>query len=85
MIILAILALALLKYFLNWSIFDAIESPQGQDTISYMRNVINVIWSYTAGPVTFVWNEVLWPLIQFAWQSFQMILEQGREAANSFN
>ncbi len=45
-LILIIIALALLKYFFDWSIFDAVASEQGRNTINYIREVLNVVWSY---------------------------------------
>jgi len=58
-LILIIIALALLKYFLNWSIFDAIESERGRETVSYIRDILNITWSYVRVPVLFVWQKVL--------------------------
>jgi hypothetical protein len=81
-LILLIIALALLKYFFNWSIFDAAASEQGRNTIRYMRDVFNLVWTYLAVPFTFIWNEVVWPLLKLAWQAFQAMLEWGRSNAN---
>ncbi|KKT14274.1 MAG: hypothetical protein UV94_C0020G0005 [Parcubacteria group bacterium GW2011_GWC1_43_30] len=58
-LILLIIALALLKYFLNWSIFDAMESERGRETVSYIRDVLNIAWSYVRTPVMFVWQKAL--------------------------
>jgi hypothetical protein len=58
-LILIIIALALLKYFFDWSIFDAASSEQGKSTISYIREVLNVIWSYIRIPIMFIWNIVI--------------------------
>ena len=58
-LILLIIALALLKYFLNWSIFDAIESERGRETVSYIREVLDVVWSYVRTPVLFIWQKAL--------------------------
>ncbi|MBI1974365.1 MAG: hypothetical protein HYS51_00690 [Candidatus Zambryskibacteria bacterium] len=44
-IILIIIGLALLKYFFDWSIFDAIDSPRGQAAISYIKDIITYIWN----------------------------------------
>ena len=62
-IFLIIIGLALLKYFFNWSIFDAAASEEGRGTISYVRDILNTLWSYLATPVNFIWNEVVWPLL----------------------
>ncbi len=80
-IILIIVGLALLKYFLNWDIFDAAASEQGRSTIGYVRDIINAVWSYIGAPVRFAWNEVAWPLLELAWRSFQEFVEWGRENA----
>ncbi len=45
-LILIIIALAFLKYFFNWSIFDALESEQGRATVNYLREVLNISWFY---------------------------------------
>ncbi|HEY9582852.1 MAG TPA: hypothetical protein VJK09_00870 [Candidatus Paceibacterota bacterium] len=58
-LILIIVALALLKYFFNWSIFDAAASEQGRSTINYIRDVLNTTWSYIRTPVIFIWQRVL--------------------------
>lgn len=58
-LILIIIALALLKYFFNWSIFDAANSEQGRNTINYTKDVLSVIWSYIKVPVLFVWQMIV--------------------------
>lgn len=58
-LILIIVALALLKYFFNWSIFDALESEQGKNTINYIRDVLNTSWVYIKVPIMFVWQKIL--------------------------
>jgi len=58
-LILIIIALALLKYFFDWSIFDAAASEKGRDTINYIREILNTIWSYIRTPVLFIWRQVL--------------------------
>lgn len=80
-IVLIIIGLAALKYFLNWSIFDAAASEEGKGTISYIRDVLNGIWSYIGYPVRFAWNEVVWPLLNVAWQSLQAFIEWTRANA----
>lgn len=62
-IVLIIIALAALKYFLNWDVFDAAATEQGRGTISYIREVVNFIWSWIKLPVKFIWSQVVWPLI----------------------
>lgn len=62
-IILIIIALALLKYFLNWSIFEAAATPQGKETVGYTQNIVSTIWSYLSVPFHFVWDRILSPLL----------------------
>ena len=81
-LILIIAALALLKYFFNWSIFDAAASEEGRGTIAYIRQVLSVTWSYIAAPVTFTWNEIVLPILNLSWQSLQAFLEWGRDNIN---
>lgn len=76
LIILIILGLAALKYFLNWDIFDAASTEEGQNTIGYIRNVINTVWAYIGDPLMWIWNEVAWPLLSFAWESFQTLIKK---------
>ncbi len=79
-LVLIVAALALLKYFFNWSIFDAAASEQGRSTVSYIRDVLNTVWSYIGTPVTFAWQEVVRPLFQFAFDSLRQMLDEGRGA-----
>ena len=77
-LLLIIVALALLKYFFNWSVFDAAASEQGQGTISYIRDVLNTVWSYIEVPVRYAWDEVVKPLFSFAFDSLRQLIEEGR-------
>lgn len=74
LIIVFIIALALLKYFFDWSIFEASSTPQGQETVSYTRNVIDAIWSFLKTPLAWIWNNILWPILGFAWRAFQDLI-----------
>ncbi|PIQ66621.1 MAG: hypothetical protein COV96_00535 [Candidatus Zambryskibacteria bacterium CG11_big_fil_rev_8_21_14_0_20_42_18] len=58
-IILFIIALALLKYFFNWSIFDAAATEEGKSTITYIRDVLNFLWSYIEVPARWIWQRIL--------------------------
>jgi hypothetical protein len=58
-IIVVILALAAAKYFFNWSIFDAAETPEGQGTVVYIRRVLDIIWSYLVYPLSWIWENLL--------------------------
>lgn len=80
MIVLILAALAAAKYFLNWDIFDAASSDHGQTTIGYLRNIINTVWGYIGAPVSFIFREVVWPLLSFAFDSLKAMIETGRTA-----
>ncbi len=45
-LILIIIALALAKYFLDWSIFDALSTEKGMATVQYVKQVVSTIWEY---------------------------------------
>lgn len=78
-VILIILALAALKYFLDWDIFDAAATEEGQGTISYIKKVLDAIWSYIGSPVTWAWDKVFWPILQLGWESLQKFIEMGKD------
>ena len=59
LLILIIIALAALKYFLDRSIFDAADSEQGRNTIEYIKNILNISWSYIRIPIFFIWEKIL--------------------------
>lgn len=58
-LLLIIVALALLKYFFDWSIFDAANSDQGRKTIAYVKEVIMFIWSYLKIWTLFLWGRAV--------------------------
>lgn len=58
-LILIIVALAFLKYFLDWDIFEIANSEKGRATLAYIWEVWNVIWSYLRVPILFIWERVL--------------------------
>jgi len=58
-LILIIIALALLKYFFDWSIFDAAASEEGQGTIYYIRDILDLTWYYIQTPVLWLWDRIL--------------------------
>ncbi len=74
LIILIILALAALKYFLNWDIFDAAESEEGKNTIDYIRNVLNTVWRYIGAPLSWIWDEIVWPLLSLLWDTVRSLI-----------
>lgn len=85
LIVLIIIALILAKYFWNFNIFDAAASPQGAATVSYTQQVLSTIWSYIATPATFIWNQIIWPVLGLAWQSFQALLVWGQHNASTLS
>lgn len=48
-LLIIILALALLKYFLDWSIFDILDSEKGKATVEYIRDILTSIWNFIRG------------------------------------
>ncbi|KND48954.1 MAG: hypothetical protein AB200_00810 [Parcubacteria bacterium C7867-005] len=78
-VILIIIALILLKYFLDWSIFDAVSSEQGQETTSYIGRVFNVVWGYISAPVIFIWEKIVWPVFSLVWHTFELFLDWGEK------
>lgn len=77
LLLLIIVALAALKYFLNFDIFSAAATPQGQGTISYLGR----LWDYVSPAVMFVWNQIMQPILSLAWQSLQAFLQWGKTNA----
>ncbi|NCN08060.1 hypothetical protein GW944_00625 [Candidatus Parcubacteria bacterium] len=57
--ILIIIALALLKYYLDWSIFDILSSEEGRATAEYIKKVISISWSYLQVPIAFIWDKIV--------------------------
>lgn len=47
-LVLIVIVLAALKYFLDWSIFDIVDSERGRVTVEYISDV---------------WDEIIWPAI----------------------
>ena len=43
-IVVIIIALALLYYFFDWSIFDFASSERGQKTIEYIKAPVGFLW-----------------------------------------
>ena len=79
-ILIIIIALAALKYFLNWDIFDAAASDEGQTTVSYVKDVIDTVWNVIEVPAEFAWNEVVKPIFGFAFDALKQMLEEGRDS-----
>lgn len=73
-IILAIISLALVKYFFNWSLFEAIDSERGQATVDYIHKLVDAIWAYISTPVIFIWTRIIWPILSLLWETFLAFL-----------
>jgi hypothetical protein len=80
LIITIIIALALAKYFFDWSIFEALETEEGQGTVGYIRAIWDIVWKYIGSPLTWAWDQVIWPILNMAWQGIQEVLAKGRGA-----
>jgi len=70
-VLLIIIALALLKYFFNWSIFEAAATPQGQETVGYTHQVINTVWSHLGVPFHFLWDKMFAPFFNLFWNTLK--------------
>ncbi len=81
LIILIIIALIVLKYLYNFSVFEAAGTPQGQSTINYTQQVFGTIWSVIGPSVTFVQNQIFFPLVGVIWANFQSFLQWGQQNA----
>ena len=80
-VILIIIGLALLKYFFNWSIFEAAATPQGQETASYTHRVISTIWSHLSVPFHFIWDKILAPILNIFWNTIKDFISFSQKAA----
>lgn len=54
-IIIVIIALAALKYFWDWSIFEAAETEEGQGTIAYIKQILNYLKNF----IVSLWNKII--------------------------
>ena len=81
MLVMILIGLLALKYFLNWDIFDAAATKEGQGTIAYLRQIVNTVWSYIGFPVTFAWNTVVKPLTLMLWHTLLAFIEWGKSNA----
>ena len=79
-IILIIIALAFLKYFFNWSIFEALSTPKGKETAEYIHHVVEVLWSYLSVPFMFIWEKLFKPFIELL---FDLVLDGFRNFLNN--
>ena len=51
--------LALLFYFLDWSIFDVVESDKGRATVIYVRDVLAIVWTFILDSAGVLWRKVV--------------------------
>ena len=80
-IVLIIVALIILKYLYNFSVFEAASTPQGQSTISYTQQIINTIWTTIGPPLSFFNNKIFLPLVGVIWNNFQSFVHWGQQNA----
>ncbi len=74
LIIFFIIALALIKYFFDWSIFEASSTPQGQETVGYTKNLVETVWFYLKTPFMWLWGNILSPVLGLLWNALQGFL-----------
>ncbi len=79
-IIIIVIALALAKYFFDFNIFSAANSPKGVETTNYVKQVLDTIWFYISRPVMYIWNNVvvdmLWKVFLLGWHELQIALSK---------
>ncbi len=54
LILLILIALVALKYFLDWSVFEAAETEEGKSAISYLVDLLN----WFKGLIVSAWNYI---------------------------
>lgn len=84
-LVVIILALAAAKYFFDWSIFDAAATPEGQGTVTYVRRILDVIWSYIGYPIAWIWNEIVMPILRVGFGSLQELIQNRGFSFNDYN
>ena len=76
MIFLAGIIIFVLSYF-NISIRSIINSPTGQENVSYVREGTKSLWEiYLAKPVSYLWNDVC---VNIFWKGFISNMERIRD------
>ena len=66
-LVLGVILILVLSYF-NVSIRGVVESPTGQDNISYVKGTSQSFWNkYLASPAEYLWNDV-W--LKIFWRPF---------------
>ncbi len=75
-VILGFLLILVLSYF-NISIKGAVESPTGQENITYVGGAIRSLWdNYLKAPATYLWKDV-W--VNIFWRGFIENMERIRD------
>ncbi len=60
LLIMLVVALALAKYYWDWSFADFIHSHGVAEILSYLKKFILLVWDkFLVGPVVFIWNSVV--------------------------
>jgi hypothetical protein len=76
MLILGVIIILVLSYF-KISIKSVVESPTGQENISYVGGgTINLWDTYLKGPATYLWNDIF---LNIFWKSFVNNMERIRD------
>ena len=57
-LVLIIVALMALKYFFDWSIFDALNSEAGRNTVEYIKEVIFTVWNFIQDWTLLIWDKI---------------------------
>ena len=74
-VIVIIITFALLKYFLNWSVIDFVQSESVARVIGYLKRFIIIVCeSFIKGPATYIWNEIFVGIIwEFIVDSYEIL------------
>jgi len=68
-IITLVVALALLKYFFDFSIIDFIKSPKVIEVLEYIKKAISIIWNkFLVGPVVWIWDTII---VNLVWEALK--------------
>ncbi len=77
---LGFILILVLSYF-NVSVKSVVESPTGQDNISYVGGGVRNLWTdYLKGPADYLWNDIF---VNIFWKSFVNNMERIRDGQPS--
>ncbi len=80
MIFLAVIIIFVLSYF-NISIRSIINSPTGQENVSYVREGTKNLWeTYLAKPASYLWNDIC---VNIFWKGFVSNMERIRDGQST--